>query len=268
MHKSNIIKIMEDAAVKASRGLVRDFGEIENLQVSRKGVGDFVTSADLRSERTIIRELEKAREHYSILSEESGYTEGSDKEYCWIIDPLDGTKNFMHGIPYFCITIALEKKISEVKKEVIAAVTYAPISNELFWAEKGEGAYAGSRRVTVSNRDSFEGGLFSSYPWHRRNGENSIESACKEISARSGNVRVIGSAALELAYVAAGKIDGFWHDSLKTWDMAAGILLVKEARGIVSDISNGSKMMETGSIIATNSALDQDVRSVIKKFCT
>jgi len=268
MHKSNLIKIMEAAAIKASRGLVRDFGEVENLQVSRKGVGDFVTSADLRSERVLMRELEKAREGYSILSEESGFTQGTDDEYCWIIDPLDGTTNFMHGIPYFCVTIALEKKISDVKKEIVAGVTYAPISNEMFWAEKGEGAFAGDRRITVSIRDSFEGGMFSSYPWHKRNGENNIEPACREISNRAGNVRVIGSAALELAYVAAGKIDGFWHDSLKSWDMAAGILLVKEARGIVSDISNGDKMLDSGSIIATNASIDQDVRSVIKKFCT
>lgn len=266
MHKSNLIKIMEEAAVKASRGLVRDFGEIENLQISKKGVGDFVTSADLRSERVLIRKLNEAREDYSILSEESGFIEGSNKEYCWIIDPLDGTKNYMHGIPHFCVNIALEKKISEVKKEIVAAVTFAPILNELFWAEKGTGTYMNDRRLNVSIRNNFESGLFASYPWHGRRDSNSSELICRELSNKTANVRIMGSAALELAYVAAGKIDAFWHDSLNKWDIASGVLLVREARGIVTDISGGSNMLEKGSIVATNADIEEKVRSTLERY--
>lgn len=266
MLKSNVIRLMEDAVRKASRGLIRDYGELEHLQVSRKGVGDFVTSADLRAEDQLIYELQKVRPKFGILSEEREEIPSQDGVHRFIIDPLDGTKNFMHGIPYFCITVALEKKQPNGKKEIVAGVTFAPILNELFWAEKGEGAYLNDRRIAVSQRKQFEEGLFVSYPWHGRRDSNAAECACRELANKTGNIRSLGSSALELAYVAAGRIDGFWHDSLKPWDMAAGVLLVKEARGLVSEIQGGSEMLAKGNILATNETMGTQVRSTLSRY--
>ncbi len=261
--KSAHIEIMEDTAYKAGRALSRDFGEIENLQVSRKGAGDFVTSADKKSEKIIIRELQKAKPDYSILSEECGFIKGRSHEYCWIIDPIDGTNNFMHSMPFFCISIALEKKISPMKKEIVAGLVYAPVLNECFYASKNEGAFLGNRRITVSSRSKLETCMLSAHLSHRE--EKSTDEDVAAMLSVGTNSRIMGAAALELAYVAAGKFDGTWHRNLKQWDIAAGILLVQEAKGIVTDIWGGSKMMETGSIIATNGNIDSLITNKISK---
>ncbi len=266
MLKSNIIRLMEDAVLKAGKGLIRDYGELENLQVSKKGVGDFVTSADLRAEDQLIYELQKVRPKFGVLSEERPEIIGKDGEHRFIIDPLDGTKNFMHGIPYFCITVALEKKLPTGKSEIIAAVTFAPVLNEIFWAEKGEGAYLNGRRIQVSQRRNYEEGLFIGYPWHGRRDSNAAECACRELANKTGNIRIMGSSALELAYVAAGRIDGFWHDSLKPWDIAAGVLLVKEARGVVREINGGTDMLKNGNVLATNEVMSERIHSTLSRY--
>lgn len=264
MLKSNLIKLMEDAVLKAGRGLARDFGEVENLQVSKKGPGDFVTSADHRSEKTLVRELSKVRPKWGFLVEESGEIKGEDKEYRWIADPLDGTNNFMHGIPHFSISLALEKKLPNGSSEIVAGIVHAPALNETFWAEKGVGAYSSNRRLAVSSRDKLEESLLGTYIWHGRG--KRTEDDIKIISARIANMRVLGSAALELAYVASGKLEAFWHNNLCPWDMAAGILLVQEARGMVSEIHGGKNMMENGNILATNQALNSKISSILSQY--
>ena len=249
---SPVIKVMLDSVRKSSRGLVRDFGEIENLQVSRKGPKDFVSSADLRAEKIIIRELQKARPGYSILSEETGLIKGDDKEYRWIIDPLDGTMNFLHGFSFFCSTIALEKTLPNGKTEIIAAVTEAPILRETFWAEKGAGAWLetaeiiNSTRLRVGARTKMSDSLLiiGSY-------SNDIK-AGSQLTTSVAAMRCVGSTALALAYTAAGRFDSFVHEGCCPWDIAAGILLMKEATGHVSDSKGKQKMFENKSIVATN----------------
>ncbi|MCE3232942.1 MAG: extragenic suppressor protein SuhB [Rickettsiaceae bacterium] len=253
---SPIITIMLEAVRKSSRGLVRDFGEVENLQVSRKGPGDFVSAADFRSEKILIRELQKAYSEYSILSEESGLIEGTDNEYRWIMDPLDGTTNFLHGLSYFCTTIALEKKYPNGRREIIAAVTESPILQETFWAEKGKGAWLesghvnGSMRLRVGARTKISEALLAI---------GSFSTDIKSVSKVSGEAvatRCLGSTALALAYVAAGRLDCFVHSGGYPWDIAAGVLLMTEAGGYVSDFRGTNKMFETRTIVASNSDLN------------
>ncbi len=263
MRESTFVKKIQDAVLKAGRGLSRDFGELENLQVSKKGPADFVTSADLRSEQTLIEELLKICPKASILGEESGAIKGENENERFIIDPLDGTKNFMHGLPHFCISVAYEKTLPGGKKDLQAAVIFAPALNELYWAEKNVGAFCGNRRLQVSGRTSFDSSLIAGY--FARGSEKEIQQNLACIKALGMHTRVMGSAAMELAYVAAGKLDGFWHSALKPWDMAAGVLLVREARGLVCDIGGGADMMEKNNIIATNQgihdALVEEIRS-------
>jgi myo-inositol-1(or 4)-monophosphatase len=257
------IKIMMDAVRKSSRGLVRDFYEIENLQVSKKGPKDFVTSADLKAESILIRELQKARPEYSILSEEAGFINGQDDEFCWIIDPLDGTNNFMHGFAFFCINIALEKKLPNGKKEIIAAVTHSPILKETFWATKAGGAWfesaeiSGATRLRVSSRVKLSESLLAIGTFGGDLKENAL------LASEFKAIRCTGSTALALAYTAAGKFDCFIHNGAKSWDIAAGVLLISEARGCVSDTKGKKKMFETQSIIATNGDIEH---LVLKKL--
>ena len=208
---------MIKAAEKASKSLVRDFGEVEKLQVSKKGPRDFVTKTDKNVEKILIEELSKIKKNYSILSEEIGKIENKDSENVWIIDPIDGTTNFLHGIPHFAICIALESK-----KEVISGLIYDPIKDEMFYAEKSKGAYLNNQRLRVSNKNSLDECLFSS------NQEG--------IKFSNLNMRCSGCAALDLAYVASGRLDGFFHNKINLWDIAAGALLVEEAGGIVNDL--------------------------------
>ncbi len=267
MVQSATIKVMTDAVLKAGRALARDFGEVENLQVSVKGPGDFVSAADHRSEQTLVRELSKARPGYGFLLEEGGELKGENKEYRFIIDPLDGTTNFLHGFPFFCVNVALEKTSGPDKTDIVAAVTYNPISNELFWAERGQGAYLNDRRIMVSSRNNVGEALVATGSFGRkRNGVPSPKAEIiREISNKVASVRVGGSAAMELAYVASGRLDGFWHQPLKPWDMAAGILLVREAKGMVTEIDGGSNMLKTGSIIAGNGYVHERLRELIRE---
>src|SRR5256885_5805638 len=216
---------MTSAALKAARGLIRDFGEVEQLQVSIKGPGEFVSTADLKAERTLKNELTRARPGYGLLFEESGESAGSDPHHRWIVDPLDGTTNFLHGIPHFAISIALERD-----GEIVAGIVYEPTRDEMYWAEKGAGAYLNDRRLRVSARRQLaEAGVGTRPPF--RDGADRpvyLGTLAAVLPATSG-VRRFGAAALDLAYVAGGRPDGFWEFGLSPWDIAAGMLLVREA---------------------------------------
>tara|TARA_B100001123_G_scaffold47872_1_gene48556 strand:+ start:1386 stop:2138 length:753 start_codon:yes stop_codon:yes gene_type:complete len=215
------LNIMIKASEKASKALIRDFGEVEKLQVSVKGPSDFVTNADTKAEKIIIEELTKSKRNYSIISEEGGKIIGKNKDNFWIIDPIDGTTNFLHGVPHFAISIALKSK-----NEIVSGLVYDPIKDEMFYAEKNNGAYCNNQRVRVSNKKKLENCLFAT------GGSNEEEIKIK----KNVTLRKSGSAALDMAYVAAGKFDGYFQKNLNIWDIAAGIILVKEAGGIINDI--------------------------------
>src|SRR5947199_601312 len=259
--RSPVINVMGNAALKAARGLRRDFGEVEQLQVSVKGPGDFVSTADLRAERTLKTELTRVRPGYALLFEEGGATEGSDPHHRWIVDPLDGTTNFLHGIPHFCISIALERD-----GEVIAGVIYEPTRDEMFWAEKGVGAYLNDRRLRVSARRQLgEAVIGTGFPFRGRPKHPGYTTSLVRVMEATAGVRRLGSAALDLAYVAAGRYDGFWETDLAQWDIAAGLLLVREAGGFVSDLSGGQTMMTSGEVLAANNHLHLPLASLIKE---
>jgi len=246
--RSALLNVMVQAATKAARGLVRDYGEVENLQVSRKGPADYVSEADRRAEEMIYRELKKARPNYSFLMEESGATDGTDDSNRWIVDPLDGTLNFLHAIPHFAISIALERD-----GKLFAGVVYEPVSDQMFWAEQGSGAFLNGNRLRVSARRELSQAVFATgIPFAGRDGHKPFLDQLQSVMAVSAGVRRFGSAALDLAYVAAGRFDGFWEQGLKSWDMAAGIVLVREAGGYVTDLNGQDKMLESGHIIAAN----------------
>ena len=261
MPASALMNVMISAVRKAGRSLARDFGEVENLQISVKGPGNFVSAADHRAEKILYEELSKARHGYSFLMEESGYVEGSDKTHRWIIDPLDGTTNFLHSIPLFSISLGLERE-----GELVAAVVYNPISTELFTAEKGKGCFLDDRRVRVAARNRTRDYVISTgIPHLGRPGHERFLKECSIIMGSVSGVRRTGSAALDLAWVAAGRFDGYWEYDINAWDMAAGILLVKEAGGYVSDIDGKQDMFAKGSIIAGNESVHRDLMKLIKK---
>jgi myo-inositol-1(or 4)-monophosphatase len=248
MARSALLNVMVQAAFKAGRGLVRDFGEVENLQVSLKGPGNFVSAADHRAEDVLIVELRKARPGWSILSEESGEVAGSDPANRFIVDPLDGTTNFLHGIPLFAISIGLERD-----GELVAGVIYNPVINELTVAERGTGAFFNDRRVRVSaRRDLGDALIATGMPGVGRPGRESFTAEHAAVVDRVAGVRRTGSAALDLAWVAAGRYDGYWQRGLQPWDVAAGIVILREAGGLVSDLSGGQAMLEGASIVAGN----------------
>jgi myo-inositol-1(or 4)-monophosphatase len=239
---------MSDAARKAARGLNRDFGELGELQVSRKAPADFVSAADIKAEQTIFEALDKARPGYSFMGEERGLIEGTDKTHTWIVDPLDGTTNFLHAIPHFAINIALERE-----GVVVAAVTYNPVTNELFWAEKGKGCFVNDKRLRVAGRKHLdESVLGTGIPFLGHGQHARFLKELHQISQRVAGVRRFGAASLDLAYVAAGRLDGFWERDLKPWDMAAGVLMITEAGGKVTNADGGDDIMGTGSICAAN----------------
>jgi myo-inositol-1(or 4)-monophosphatase len=248
---SATVKVMIDAARKAARGLVRDFGEVSNLQVSKKGPADFVSAADTKAEQVLVDELSKARPGYSFLAEERGAVTGTDKTHTWIIDPLDGTTNFLHAIPHFAINIALEREGAGV----VAAVTYNPIADELFWAERGKGAFLNNeRRLRVAARRTLdEAVLATGIPFSGRPGHAQFLKELHQMSARVAGVRRFGSAALDMAWVAAGRYDGYWERGVKPWDIAAGLLMITEAGGMASsaDAADGDPLT-SGSILAAN----------------
>jgi len=247
---SPTMNVMIAAARKAARALARDFGEVENLQVSRKGPSDFVTSADLKAEKTLFEELSKGRPGYGFLMEERGAVEGSDKTHRWIVDPLDGTTNFLHGIPHFAISIALERE-----GVIVAGVIYNVARDELFWAEKGQGAYLNDKRLRVSGRGEMRDALIGTgAPFQGRPGQEQFLEEIGRVVAASAGVRRMGAASLDLAYVAAGRFDGFWERNLNAWDIAAGAVIVREAGGFAKEIDGGD-FLKTGAIVAANERL-------------
>jgi myo-inositol-1(or 4)-monophosphatase len=257
---SPALNVMIAAARKAGRKLIRDFGEIENLQISLKGPADFVTVADQRTEKILIEELSRARPGYNFLVEESGVVEGPDKTHRFIIDPLDGTTNFLHGIPHFAISIALERE-----GQLVSAVVFNPVTDEMYMAEKGHGAYLNDKRLRVSARKRMQEALLATgIPFLGREGHQAFLKELETVMAVTSGVRRFGSAALDLAYVAAGRYDGFWERGLKAWDVAAGMLLVREAGGIVGDLDGDQRMFETGHILAANEALHPQILKLLK----
>jgi myo-inositol-1(or 4)-monophosphatase len=242
------MNVMIAAARKAGRGLSRDFGEVEQLQVSLKGPGNFVSAADHRSEETLFRELSRARPGYGFLMEERGIVEGPDRSHTWIVDPLDGTTNFLHGLPLFSISIALQRG-----EDVVAALTYNPILDELYTAETGKGAFVNNRRLRVAARKTLADAVIATGIPHRGRGDQPrFLRECKALMAEVSGIRRTGSATTDLAWVAAGRLDGYVEHQLGAWDMAAGILLVREAGGIVTDADGGNKMFESNGILAGN----------------
>jgi myo-inositol-1(or 4)-monophosphatase len=252
---SALLKVMIDAVRKAARGLTRDFGELAELQVSRKGPADYVSAADLKAEQVLFEALSAARPGYGFLGEERGLIEGTDKTHTWIADPLDGTTNFLHAIPHFAVTVALERD-----GQIVAGVTYNPIANELYWAERGKGCFLNDKRLRVAaRRDLADTVLATGIPFMGRPGHATFLKELHQIAARVSGVRRFGSAALDLAYVAAGRFDGYWERGLGQWDMAAGLLLVTEAGGVVSDADGGSDPLRTGAICVANSDLHPQI---------
>ena len=257
---SPALNVMMAAARKAGRKLIRDFGEIENLQISLKGPADFVTVADQRTEAILIEELSRARPGYTFLVEEAGVVEGPDKSHRFIIDPLDGTTNFLHGIPHFAISIGLERE-----GQLVSSIIFNPVTDEMYVAEKGQGAYLNDKRLRVSARKHMKEALLATgIPFLGREGHQPFLKELETVMAVSSGVRRFGSAALDLAYVAAGRYDGFWERGLKAWDVAAGILLVREAGGVVSDLDGGQTMLDTGHILAANEALHPQILKLLK----
>lgn len=253
--RSALINVMFKAADKASRRMMRDFGEAENLQVSRKGAADFVSQADLSAERTIKAELAAARPDWAMLMEESGQTAGADKDApCWIVDPIDGTTNFLHGIPHFAISIAVREQ-----GKITAACVYDPCRDEFFHAEQGSGAYLNGRRIRVSGRRRMEEALFATgIPFLGRGDEAedpAYAAGMMRVARASSGVRRFGAAALDMAWVAAGRYDGFWERGLSVWDIAAGVLLVREAGGFVSDFAARDRALESGDVVTANGSL-------------
>ncbi len=249
--KSAIINVMVGAALKAGPQLARDFGEVEQLQVSKKGPSDFVSMADLKAEKTLHRELSRARPDFGFLMEEQGAQEGADKTQRWIIDPLDGTTNFLHGIPHFAISIGYESN-----GEILAGVIYDPIKNEMFWAERGRGAWMNDKRLRVSGRsDMSEAVLATGIPHHGRGNHREFLALAELFMARTSGIRRYGAAALDLAYVAAGRYEGYWELDLKPWDVAAGAIIVKEAGGFVTDYAGRDRAVQSGEVLAANDHL-------------
>jgi myo-inositol-1(or 4)-monophosphatase len=251
---------MIDAVRKAARGLTRDFGEVAELQVSKKGAGDYVSAADIKAEQVLFEELMRVRPGYGFIGEERGLIEGSDKTHTWIVDPLDGTTNFLHAIPHFAVTAALERD-----GVIVAGVTYNPISNEMFWAEKGKGAYLNDKRLRVAARRQLdETVLATGIPFIGKPGHAVFLKELHQVSQKVSGVRRFGSAALDLAYVAAGRFDGYWERGLQNWDMAAGTLLVTEAGGKVTDADGDIAPLQSGTVLASSLELHPLILETLK----
>ena len=258
--RSATVNVMARAIEKACKGLIRDFNEVEQLQVSQKGPGDFVSTADFRVEKTLRIELEKARPTYGFIMEESGIVEGEDPHHHWIIDPIDGTSNFLHGIPHFAVTVALKRD-----KDIIAGCTYDPIKDEFFWAEKGMGAFLNDRRIRVSTRRALnESLLVTGFPFAGHGNPEEFKEILGRVMPKVAGIRRFGSAALDLAYVAAGRFEGYWESGISPWDIAAGIILVKEAGGHVRDLEGGHDMIARKSIIASPEHLHAPLMALLK----
>jgi myo-inositol-1(or 4)-monophosphatase len=257
---SPALNVMVAAARKAGRGLIRDFGELENLQVARKGPSDFVSTADERTERILIEELSKARPGYAFLAEESGDTAGPDKTHRFIIDPIDGTTNFLHAIPQFAISIALERE-----GVLVSGLVFNPITDEMFVAERGHGAFCNDRRLRVAQRKNLSETLIATgAPYHGKEGHEPFLAEARAVMAATAGIRRFGAASLDLAWMAAGRFDAYWERSLKPWDIAAGIVLVREAGGVVSDLDGRDRMLETGHLLVANEALHRPLLDILR----
>ncbi len=260
---SPAMQVVTSAVRKAGRRLLRDFGEVENLQVSVKGPSDFVSSADLRAEQTLKEELSKARPAFGFLMEESGASGDDDWEWRWVVDPLDGTTNFLHGIPHWAISVGIEKRIDADRTEIMAGVIYNPASDELFWAEKGVGAFLNDRRLRVSARREMRDAVFATgIPFGGIPRKAEFSSILHRLMPQVAGVRRFGAAALDLAWVAAGRYDGFWELGLNKWDIAAGLIMVKEAGGFVSDPDGGDPYLN-GHVVVGTPALQPKLRDVV-----
>jgi myo-inositol-1(or 4)-monophosphatase len=259
--RSPVLNVMANAALKAARGLIRDFGEVEQLQVSVKGPGEFVSTADLKAERTLRQELSRARPGYGLLFEEGGAAEGSDPHHRWIVDPLDGTTNFLHALPIFAISIGLERE-----GQLVAGVIFNPATDEMYVAEKGQGAWLNNRRLRVASRRDFAEALVGCGipPLSRAHIHPRFKTELAAVLARCGNIRRLGAASLDLAMVASGRLDCYWERGLSAWDMAAGIVIVREAGGYASDADGGERMLETGSICVGNESMHRSLLATLR----
>lgn len=260
MAYSTILNVMVGAARKASRPLQRDFGEVENLQVSLKGPANFVTKSDKRTEQIVHDELLRARPTYGFLMEEQGEIAGSDGQHRWIIDPIDGTTNFIHGIPHFAISIGLERAGT-----IVAGVIYNPLTNELYTAERGQGAFLNDRRLRVATRRNMHDAVVAcGIPHYARGDHELFRAEVAKIQAKAAGIRRFGAASLDLAYVATGRLDAYWERGLSPWDLAAGILLVREAGGRIEDIDGGPDALITGNVLAGNDELFSQIQKELK----
>ncbi len=259
------MRIMMRAAEKAARSLIRDFGETEQLQVSRKGPADFVSAADRRAEEILFENLQKDRPDFAFLMEESG-EKGKDKaQYRWIIDPLDGTTNFLHGIPHWSISIALEERKADDSREIIAALVADPIKDEWFTAEKGNGAFTNRKRLRVSGRDDPSSALIAGGAPFSGNSDIALyQQEIEPVYKHTAGFRRFGSAALDLAYVAAGRFDGYWERGIHAWDVAAGALLVKEAGGFVHSLTKGKDPVYADALLTGNQGLRDFLMKIVK----
>lgn len=263
MH-SALLNVMSAAAIKAGKGLLRDFGEVGNLQVSRKGTANFVTQSDIRTEQLLQRELSKARPDFGFLLEEGGEVPGKDPTHRWIIDPLDGTTNFIHAVPYFCISIALEKRFPNGDSEIVAGVIFDPIHNDLFMAEKGKGAILNNHKLVASGRETLEDSLLVTGSLrHTPQGDGQAFSILDKVVRSGATIRYFGATALDLANLAAGRIDACWHYMVQPWDIAAGILLVQEAGGVITQ-SDGSPITPySKAVLGSNRHLHASMRTLL-----
>src|ERR1700689_666083 len=260
MLRSALLNVMTAAARKAGRSLKRDFGEVENLQVSLKGPANFVTAADRRTEEILRAELTKARPGYGFLGEEGGRQAGDDKSHCWIVDPLDGTTNFLHGIPQFAISIALERE-----GVIVAGVIYNPVNDELFTAERGKGAFLNDQRLRVAGRRKLNECVIACGLPHIGRGDHELSrQEMTEIQNRVAGLRRFGAASLDMAFVAAGRLDGYWERNLQPWDMSAGALMIREAGGTVSGFEGNDDPLKTGHVICGNEFVHGELVKILK----
>ena len=260
------LTVMANAAQKAAKRLLRDFNEVEQLQVSVKGPSDFVSQADLRAESILREELNKARPGYAFLMEESGASGSENWTWRWVVDPLDGTTNFLHGIPHWAISIGLEKRLPDGTSEMAAGLVYAPASDEMFWAEKGGGAFVNERRLRVSARREMKDAVFATgVPFAAVTAARraAFSRTLTALMPHVAGIRRFGAAALDLAWVAAGRYDGYWELGLKRWDLAAGLLLVREAGGYATDPDGTADPRETGNLVAGNPHLHPKLREAV-----
>ena len=262
---SALLQVMMDAVRKTARPMLRDFGEVSNLQQSRKGPADFVTAADIKAEQSLFELLSKARPGYGFLGEERGMMEGTDKSHTWIVDPIDGTTNFMHAMPHFAITVGLERKHPDGTSEIVACVTYNPVMNEMFWAEKGKGCYLNDQRIRVGGRrDLSESLIATGLPFIGKTGHAQAIKDIHAVGQRVAGIRRLGSAALDFAWVACGRYDAFWERNLQPWDIAAGLIMVREAGGVVSGIEGGDTAMATGHVVCGNETIQRELVKILK----